>query len=147
MKNNVFLIYWRLYNDKKIQTDCICYNGIFLFMSCNNNYPSKIKPEQKTKGASIAVTGIYLVPNENTVSLVKGTSRQLKAQVKPDRATDKRLTFSSSNEDIASVTADKTITAHELGDAIITIKAANNVSKQLEVIVTAESVPVKKYRV
>ncbi len=92
--------------------------------------------------AHIAVTSIVLSPEENTVSLVKGTSRQLTAQVKPENATDKTLTFSSSDNSIASVNAEGLITAHKIGEAVITIQAAGNVSKAVKVNVTAAPVAV-----
>ena len=92
--------------------------------------------------AHIAVTSIVLSPDEDTVSLVKGSSRQLKAQVKPDSATDKTLTFSSSAESIASVNAGGLITAHKIGEAVVTIQAAGNVSKAVKVNVTAVPVAV-----
>ena len=92
--------------------------------------------------AHIAVTGIVLSPDEDTVSLVNGSSRQLKAQVQPENATNKKLTFASSAPAIASINDEGTITAHELGNAEITIQAANEVSKKLKVIITAAPVAV-----
>ena len=92
--------------------------------------------------AHIAVTGIVLSPDEDTVSLVNGSSRQLKAQVQPENATNKKLTFASSAPAIASINDEGTVTAHELGNAEITIQAANEVSKKLKVIITAAPVAV-----
>ena len=106
-----------------------------------DNTPNKT--EVPGPAAPIAVKSIVLSPDEDTVSLVKGTSRQLKAQVQPENATNKKLTFASSAPAIASINDEGTITARELGNADITIHAANGVSKKLKVIVTAAPVAVK----
>ena len=106
-----------------------------------DNTPNKT--EVPGPAAPIAVKSIVLSPDEDTVSLVNGTSRQLKAQVQPENATNKKLTFASSAPAIASINENGTITAHKLGNADITIQAANEVSKKLKVIVTAEPVAVK----
>ena len=101
------------------------------------------KTEVPGPAAPIAVKSIVLSPDEDTVSLVKGTSRQLKAQVQPENATNKKLTFASSAPAIASINDEGTITAHKLGNAEITIQAANEVSKKLKVIITAAPVAVR----
>lgn len=90
----------------------------------------------------IAVRSIELSPNEDTISVVMGTSRQLNVQVKPENATDRKLSFSSSDEGIASINGAGLITAKAVGNANITINAANNVSKTLKVMVTAAPVAV-----
>ena len=90
----------------------------------------------------IAVRSIELSPDETTISLVKGTSRTLKAQVKPENAANKKLSFSSSDEGIASINGEGLVTAKAVGNANITINAANGVSKILKVIVTAAPVAV-----
>ena len=105
-----------------------------------DNTPNKT--EVPGPAAPIAVKSIVLSPDEGTVSLVKETSRQLNAQVQPENATNKKLTFASSAPAIASINENGTITAHKLGNADITIHAANGVSKKLKVIVTAAPVAV-----
>ncbi|MGI5115680.1 IdeS/Mac family cysteine endopeptidase [Treponema sp. SP13] len=92
--------------------------------------------------AHISVTGIVLSPDESGISLVKGTTRQINAHAVPENATDKKLTYTSDNEGVASVTAGGLITAKAVGSAKITIKASNNVSKEITVTVTAAHIPV-----
>lgn len=92
--------------------------------------------------AHISVTGIVLSPDESGISLVKGTTRQINAHAIPEDATNKKLTYSSDNQTVASVNADGLITAKAVGNANITIKAANGVSKTIKVSVTAAHVPV-----
>ena len=90
----------------------------------------------------IAVTGISLEPDETTISLVNGTDRQIKAHVIPENATNKKLTFSLDNEEIASITDEGKITAKAVGNAHITIKAADGISKTVNLTVTAAPIPV-----
>ena len=90
----------------------------------------------------IAVTGISLEPDETTISLVNGTDRQIKAHVIPKNATNKKLTYTSDNQTIASIDDKGLITAKAVGNAHITIKAADGISKTVNLTVTAAPVPV-----
>ena len=108
----------------------------FLFISCNNNYPHKPKE-------IVPVKSISLVPDESTISLVHGGSRQIEAHVLPKNATHKKLTYVSDNEEIVSVNAEGLITAKADGSAKITIVAADGVSKEITVTVTTTYVPVR----
>jgi len=90
----------------------------------------------------IPVTGISLIPHEDTISLVDGTDRKIEAHVIPENATNKKLTFSLDNQEIASITEDGKITAKAVGSANITIKAADGISKTVKLTVTAASVSV-----
>lgn len=92
--------------------------------------------------AYIPVTGISLEPDGTTISLVNGTDQQIKAHVIPENATNKTLTFSLNNEEIAAITDEGKITAKAVGDANITIKAADGISKTVNLTVTAAPVPV-----
>ena len=70
----------------------------------------------------IAVTSIAL--NKATLSLTKGQSETLVATVKPDNATDKNVTWTTTNSSVASVENGK-ITAVGGGSAIITAKVGD----------------------
>jgi uncharacterized protein YjdB len=67
----------------------------------------------------VAVTSVTL--DENAIELIEGRTRQLVATVLPSNATDKSVTWSSSNNDIATVTSDGTVTAVSTGTATITV--------------------------
>ena len=69
----------------------------------------------------IAVTSVTL--NKTELTLTEGESETLTATVKPDDATDKTVTWSSSNTAIATVDANGKVTAVKEGNAIITAKA------------------------
>ena len=105
-----------------------------LFLSCTNDLS---KTDTDT-----AVTDIHITSAGNAFSIVKGDTYRLQAKVLPEYASDKRLSFSSSAEGIASVNAEGVITAHDTGSAVITVKAANNIKKKITVTVTSKPVPV-----
>ena len=69
---------------------------------------------------TIAVTGITL--NKTTLELTVGATEKLTATVIPENATNKKVTWSSSNEVIAIVNEDGTITAKAVGEVVITVK-------------------------
>lgn len=103
-----------------------------LFLSCANDL-------SKT---DTAVTGIHVNSVGDSLSVVKGDTSRLQAKVLPEEASDKSLSFSSDDAEIASVDAKGLITAHEEGNTVITIRAANGVQKTINVTVTAALVRV-----
>ncbi len=66
-----------------------------------------------------SVTGVEL--DRDTLRLTVGDREQLTATVSPESATDKSLTWSSSDSEVASVDADGLVTAHKPGAAEITV--------------------------
>ena len=85
------------------------------------------------KKGVVAVTSVTL--NKTTLSLIKGQSETLVATVKPDDATDKTVTWSSSDATIASVTQDGLVTALKSGNVVITAKAGEK-SATCSVVIT-----------
>jgi len=105
----------------------------FLLLSCNTQHgPSKL----------VNVTSISIPSNKSDILLTVGKTYQLEAKVKPDNATDKRLTYTSSAAGVVSVSDTGLITAKSAGSAKITITAANGISKEINVVVTTEDVAV-----
>ena len=86
----------------------------------------------------VAVTGISL--NPSSVSLEVGGTASLSATVTPSNATDKSVTWSSSNAGVASV-AGGVVTAVAEGSATVTATAGGK-SAKCEVKVTAKTVAV-----
>ncbi len=77
---------------------------------------------QAAKAATtIAVTSVEL--NKTELRLPEGGSETLEATVKPDNATDKTVTWSTSDTSIATVDANGKVTAVKEGTATITAKA------------------------
>ena len=75
----------------------------------------------KVKVLPTAVSAITIDPKEWAGEV--GESFTINAIIEPDAATDKTLTWSSSNEAVATVNADGMVTAVAVGEAVITVKA------------------------
>lgn len=71
----------------------------------------------------IPVTGVTL--DKTTLSLEEGATGKLTATVAPSNATNKAITFSSSDTEIATVDNTGKITAIKAGTANITVKTAD----------------------
>ena len=79
-------------------------------------------------------TGISL--SKTTVSLIEGEAETITATVTPSSATQ-TVTWTSSNESVATVDDNGTITAVEAGTATITATTVNSLTASCEVTVTA----------
>ena len=122
---------------KKINIITFAALAVFLVVSCKNNLVSKT--EQKTP---VTVEWIDIGPGGSTISLVKLTTKRLQAKALPENAADKTLIYSSAPGNIASIDPNGLITATEVGNAVITIKAKNGVQRTVNVTVTEAPVPV-----
>ena len=78
--------------------------------------------------------------SRTTVTLGKGKSTTLKATVSPGNATNKKVTWTTSNRKVATVSNGK-ITAKSVGTAAITVKTANG--KKATCKVTVKNLPTK----
>ncbi|MBQ0165032.1 MAG: Ig domain-containing protein [Bacteroidales bacterium] len=75
------------------------------------------------KNSTIAVSSISVTPS--TASLTVGTTKQLSATVSPSNATNKNVTWSSSNTSIATVSSTGLVTAKAAGKVTIKATAAD----------------------
>ena len=82
----------------------------------------------------VPVSQITLNKAETSISV--GNSETLTATVAPENATVKALTWASSNEDVATVAPDGTVTAVKVGTATITATAADGSGKSATCTVT-----------
>ena len=74
---------------------------------------------KETKKETVKVTGITL--NKKSLSLTKGGSSKLTATVKPANATNKNVTWSSSNPSVVTVDTNGNVKALKAGTATITV--------------------------
>lgn len=91
------------------------------------------------QNGNIPVTGLTLTSSR--LSLVKGTTASVQAIVKPASATNKKVIWTSSNEEVATVNNLGVITAIKAGS--VTIKATTedgNKSSEIKLTVTDEKV-------
>ncbi len=90
---------------------------------------------------TVAVTGITLSPT--TMTLNVGATGKLTATVAPNEATNKNITFTSSNTSVAIVSSNGTVTAIAAGSATITAKTEDGgFSKNCTVTVNSQTVAV-----
>ena len=74
-------------------------------------------------GQKISVKGVSL--NKTATTIEVGKTEKLTATVQPTNATNQKVTWSSSNTDIATVETDGTVTAKAVGTADITVTTAD----------------------
>lgn len=90
------------------------------------------QPTTKTDNTKINVTKIN-VTNAFTIGVKE--SLTLKPEVLPVNATNKSVTYSSSNKKVATVSGSGKVTGKKAGTAFITIKAANGIKKTVKITV------------
>lgn len=73
--------------------------------------------------ANVPVTGVTVAPD--TVNLQMGFSTTLKATVAPANATNLGVTWSSANEEVATVSEDGTVLAKSVGETTVTVKTVD----------------------
>ena len=91
-------------------------------------------------GDSGEVTGVKL--NKTTATLAVDGKLQLSATVQPATAANKTITWSSSDDTVATVDTKGVVTAVKAGKADITATAHNGISATCEVTVTSSGTPV-----
>ena len=105
-------------------------NGVCPYSSSSSSSKSSTSSSSKssTKTIStvpntIAVTDIKI--NENVTSMKEGESQKLTATITPDDATDKNITWKSSDESIATVSTTGEVIAKKYGTVDITATSSN----------------------
>ena len=85
--------------------------------------PGQIQDIYASEGGTIAVTGVTL--DKSTASVEEGQSTQLTAAAVPTAATNKTVTWSSSDETVATVDSTGKVTGLKDGTATITVTTAD----------------------
>ncbi|KAF0353802.1 head protein [Pediococcus acidilactici] len=98
------------------------YKGTFKDAEGNESTKADF-PAFKVPADTVAVTGVTL--SQKTASLKVGDTTKLTATIAPDNATNKSVTYKSSNEKIATVAPDGTVKAVAEGSADITVTTAD----------------------
>ena len=100
----------------------ILFFASLLLINCGGGGGDKPSTGPYTPPANVAVSSVSL--SKTTVDLVIGGTIQLTATVSPSNATDKSVTWSSSNQTIATVTPTGLVTANAEGTTNITANAS-----------------------
>ncbi|MGN0163756.1 MAG: Ig-like domain-containing protein, partial [Candidatus Ornithomonoglobus sp.] len=87
----------------------------------------------------VEVTSVKL--DKSAVEIVEGKTVPVKAVIKPTNATYKNITWSTSDESIATVSQDGYITAQGVGEAVVSATAVNGVNTVCSVTVLSSDTP------
>lgn len=93
---------------------------------------------------TITVSSVKL--NKASLKLKNGSSYTLKKSISPSNASNKNVTWTSSNKKIASVSASGKITAKGVGKAVITSKTSNGKKAVCKVTVRPKTNKIKKLK-
>ena len=109
-------------------------NRAFRDTDANIIPPQAVNGSITLKAKTVAVTSVTV--SAKTLDLEVGQTGTLTATVTPDNATDKTVTWTSSDKNVATVANDGTVTAVGAGTATITATAANGKKGACKVTVT-----------
>ena len=112
--------------------------GFFRHFDDERYYGRSIRPVTSDPVAPVSSITI----DRSTLSLVKGTSENLTAKVRPDNVANTTVIWTSSVPSVASVSQEGTVTAISAGSAIVTASAGNKTATCI-VIVSDNPVGVK----
>lgn len=110
--------------------------SLFLINGCGGPEPEPAPGPTPVTPAKISVSGVSL--NKSSITLVEGANESLVSTVSPSNATDKEVTWSSSESSVASVDSKGTVTAVKAGTTTITVKT-NDGGKTASCSVTVEA--------
>lgn len=104
-------------------------NGVCPYSSSSSSSKSSASSSSSsTKTTSTVPTTIVVTDikiNENVTTMKEGESQKLTATITPDNATDKNITWKSSDESIATVSALGEVIAKKYGTVDITATSSN----------------------
>ena len=107
---------------------------------------SNYKPEQVTLQVTVSEKKIEITEvllNKDAETLTEGDTITLSAEVLPyDTTYSKNVSWSSSNEAVATVSADGTVTAKSAGIAIITATSENGMTASCTITVEKKLIPI-----
>jgi uncharacterized protein YjdB len=105
--------------------------------SANGNVSARVDIVVVESSASQPVLPSSITVSPASAALDVNLTRQLEATVAPANATDKTITWTSSNAAVATVSGNGLVTAKAPGTAIITAKTSNNLTSACTITVNA----------
>ncbi|HEY9061252.1 MAG TPA: S-layer homology domain-containing protein [Pseudobacteroides sp.] len=111
------------------------YIGDAYAVDVNSKNANNIKMPLLAEG-TIAVEAIVM--NKHQVSMTEGSIVNLGVQFYPQYATNKSITWSSDNTNVAKVSSDGTVKALSPGEAVIKAKSGNDIEVSCRIAVTEE---------
>ncbi len=146
--NGTYAYVWTVSDDYLKVEDFGRYLGIYLtnpdWRTYTSNVGTNIADQTlefwtlKDAGQTVPVESVSVSPT--ALELEVGQSEQLEVTVSPSNATNKRVSFASSNESVASVDAAGKVTALAVGNATITVASVDGSEKSASCSVTVKEV-------
>lgn len=121
---------------KKYNKTYLPANQSYLVVPAGAPETVTIMTEEEYNARVISVASLSL--NETALSLVEGDSFQLTAEVAPANATDRTLTWSSSDVNVITVDQTGLVLAVAPGSAVVTVKANDGSNVEASCSVTVE---------
>ncbi len=105
-----------------------------------SKYVIKIQTPEPPK--TVEVTGITLSVTNAKMRVGKNLNLKSRMTITPSNATNKNVTWTSSNPNVASVTSNGLVTTKAVGTAVITVKSNNGKTATCKITVTGGTVEV-----
>ncbi|MDD2649165.1 MAG: Ig-like domain-containing protein [Eubacteriales bacterium] len=97
----------------------------YLYLSPEGGRRSTLYVNVRQRAESVSV-------NKTAFTIAEGKSERITASVLPANANNKKLVYTSSNEEVATVNANGTVKAVSLGECVITVASADNPAASAE---------------
>ncbi len=144
---------WKSYTEKIATVDengKVTANkvGTALISVCVNDVPIAttyitVAAKRQSSDDKIEVTGVTITPSAS--SIMVGDTVKINAEVQPENATNKTLTYKSSAPDVAKVDAEGNVTALKAGFVTITATSSNGLFDIITfTVMNKDEVPVSK---
>ena len=133
-KNGFYTV--QAYNKKSKKSGAYNTNGLAV-----SNKTAPAKPSKPTPAPSVVKVSSLSVSDVNLTFAKKGETRQVHVTVSPANATNKGLSWSSSNTSVATVNQNGVVTAVSNGIAYINVKAVDGSMVDKDIKVTVNIVP------
>lgn len=117
--------------------------AVITVRTSNGKYAS-VQVSVKDKTIDVISVTVDISPS---AGILKGNTAQIKAEVFPANATDKSLTYTSSDETVATVDSSGKVTAKEIGTATIKATANGKSGKIVVTVLEKYNVDVEEHRV
>ena len=123
-------------------------NGVVKGLSSGSTF-IKITTEKQKISRIINVTVVTnaipiteIKPTEDKIELYVGDSKKIEYTIVPSDATNKKVSYSIDNKEVAGFNKEGHVVGVKEGSAIVTLKSNNNITTQISVIVKNKEIPV-----
>ncbi len=124
-------------NSSTILINCLKSGNAVLTATGTSGITDSAKVEVINEVKDVPVTKIDL--NKSIISMVEGQSVTIDATVTPNNATNKTITWSSSNNNVATVDSNGLVTGVSVGNVTITATAASGVKALAKITVQGKN--------